>query len=267
VKARAAAQRSLQLDPNLVMGHFVLAMLHMLNDRDWPAAQAEIDRMREIDADNAKQLPFAAAALAATFGRLDEAIEIHQRMLESNPLDTYALQVLVSNYFDANRDEKAIEMAHRVIELNPNFPGCQGCLSLVLVLLGRSQEALSVLAREPQPVVKLAIEPIVYWAAGRHAQSDAALAALKKRFGGKLGYSVACAYAARGDLDAAFAWLDRAYEQRDWDLLEVKTDRLLINLHKDPRFQAFLVKLKLDGDRPLLGLGAGDPVKNTASRS
>lgn len=251
--ARAAAQRSLQLDPNLVMGHFVLARIYMRNDHNWPEAQAEIDRMREIDAGNGRQLPLATAALATTFGRLDEAIEIYERMLERDPLDTSILEEVARNYFDSNRKEKAAEALQRVIELNPTFPGCQACLSISLVLLGRTQQALAAIANEHDDVGKAYAAPIVYWVAGRRAESDAALEALKTRFGDSLGYSIASAYAARGDPDAAFEWLDRAYEQRDPDLLDVKTDGVLINLRRDARFRALLVKLKIDGDKPVLG--------------
>ncbi len=253
-KARAAAQQSLRLDPNLLKGHFVLGMIYREHDRNWSAAQTEIDRMREIDPENAVLLPSATADLAAVFGRLDEAITIRERMLERDPLNTFALQVLVSNYFDANRREKAVEMAQRVIELNPNFPGCQACLAVVLGSLGHAGEAVSMIEAERDDVARIANEPIVYWLAGRHAESDRALDLAKRRFGDSLAYPIACTYAARGDLDAAFKWLDRAYDEHDPNLAEVKTDVLLIHLRNDPRFLAFLVKMKLDGDRPQVGL-------------
>jgi hypothetical protein len=56
---------------------------------------------------------------------------------------------------------------------------------------------------------------------------------------------VAQAYAWRGQPDEAFAWLDRAYAQRDGGLAEVKYDPLLRDLRLDPRYAELLNKLGL----------------------
>jgi hypothetical protein len=43
----------------------------------------------------------------------------------------------------------------------------------------------------------------------------------------------------------AFEWLDRAYAQHDGGLVSIKSDYLFTNLHRDPRFVAFLRKMNL----------------------
>ena len=58
-------------------------------------------------------------------------------------------------------------------------------------------------------------------------------------------YQIAEVHAWRGEADQAFAWLDRAREQRDGGLLSVKADPLLRGLRSDPRYHAFLDKMKL----------------------
>ena len=52
-----------------------------------------------------------------------------------------------------------------------------------------------------------------------------------------------CAF--RGDADSAFAWLERAYIQRDQGLTEVKVDPLLASLRTDTRYPVFLAKMRL----------------------
>jgi hypothetical protein len=52
-----SAQSSLRIDPNLIVGHYARANLHMRVDRDWAAARAEIDCMREIDPGNSTSSP------------------------------------------------------------------------------------------------------------------------------------------------------------------------------------------------------------------
>ena len=48
-----------------------------------------------------------------------------------------------------------------------------------------------------------------------------------------------------GEADLAFEWLERAYAQRDGGLVDIKGDRFLRGLTGDPRYKAFLRKLKL----------------------
>lgn len=55
-------------------------------------------------------------------------------------------------------------------------------------------------------------------------------------------------FAYRGQIDEAFQWLDRAHEQRDVNPLYIRYNPLLKNLRGDPRYLAFLRKMKLDGD-------------------
>ncbi len=76
-------------------------------------------------------------------------------------------------------------------------------------------------------------------------ESDAALSKLITKYHGGSAYQIAQVYAFRNQSDEAFAWLDRAYAQRDSGLVGTKMDPLLKSLHKDPRYAAFLKRLNL----------------------
>jgi hypothetical protein len=52
-------------------------------------------------------------------------------------------------------------------------------------------------------------------------------------------------HAYRGEIDEAFAWLDRAYRQKDVSLYRIKGDPLLKNLEPDPRYRVFLRQMNL----------------------
>jgi hypothetical protein len=58
-------------------------------------------------------------------------------------------------------------------------------------------------------------------------------------------FQIAGVYAFRHEPDQAFEWLDRAYVQHDTGLAATKFEPLLKNLHGDPRYIAFLKKLRL----------------------
>jgi hypothetical protein len=60
-----------------------------------------------------------------------------------------------------------------------------------------------------------------------------------------MAYQIAQIRAFRNEDDAAFEWLERAYDQRDSGLVEMKGDPLLANLRDDPRYLALLKRLRL----------------------
>jgi serine/threonine-protein kinase len=60
-----------------------------------------------------------------------------------------------------------------------------------------------------------------------------------------MAYQIAEVHAFRGEADLTFEWLERAYAQRDGGMLDIKGDRFLRGLADDPRYKAFLRKLKL----------------------
>jgi hypothetical protein len=58
-------------------------------------------------------------------------------------------------------------------------------------------------------------------------------------------YQIAYVYTWRSEQDKAFAWLERAYKQRDGGLSQIKTDPPLAELRADPRFGTLLRKINL----------------------
>ena len=80
---------------------------------------------------------------------------------------------------------------------------------------------------------------------GHAKESQQALDQFIAKAGQAKAYDIAEIYAWRGEKDKAFEWLDRAYQQRDGGLAEVKVDLLLAHLHGDPRFKAVLKKMNL----------------------
>ncbi len=116
--------------------------------------------------------------------------------------------------------------------------------------MGQYSEALDAVQKEPDERSTLSILPLIYWAMGRRFESDAALKQLKEKYANAAALRIAEAHAYRGEIDAALEWLDRAFQQRESNMVDVKFDPFLRSLHKDRRFRALLVKMKLDSDGP-----------------
>ena len=99
--------------------------------------------------------------------------------------------------------------------------------------------------QETDEIWRLAGLSLAFHALGRRSESDAALATFKSKHAGEMAYQIAEVHAFRGEADLAFEWLERAYDQHDGGLADIKGDRFLRGLAGDPRYKAFLRKLKL----------------------
>ena len=110
---------------------------------------------------------------------------------------------------------------------------------------GKPQEALQEIAREPSEWARLSAQAVAYHPLGRETDSDAALAGLIAKHSDESAFQIAEVYAYRGQLDKAFEWLNRAYDERDPGVPEIKTDPLLENLRHDRRYLVFVKKIGL----------------------
>jgi adenylate cyclase len=246
-KARDAVDQALRIDPDLPWAHKMRANILIEFDWDWQGAEAEYRRAIELDPDS-QSLADSLASIGWMFGRIDDMIAADRRSLERNPLSASSQLNLGFTLFTAGRLEEAASAFRRVSELKASFAGAKAFLAATLLFQGKKSEALTVVEQEPDETRRLCVSPIVYWDSGRRADSDAALSHLEKTYALGFAYNIAQIHAYRGEVEAAFAWLERAFRQRDAAMPGIKVDPMLRKLHADPRYQELLVRMKLDGD-------------------
>ena len=181
----------------------------------------------------------------ALSGRLDDSIDYGRRYMERNSLDTNAIAALAWTQLEDGRLEESAATYRRLLELNPAYETAQAQYAVTLLLMGKNVEALAVAEKEPDEAWRLLVLACIHWTMGRRAESDSAIGRLERGFAERNAYEIAAAHAYRGEVDSAFAWLDRAYQQRRGSLEYVKVDPLFRKLHSDPRFDALLRKMKL----------------------
>jgi adenylate cyclase len=241
-RAREAVLRALALEPELAEGHVTLGNIQMTNDWDWRGAEASCRRALALAPGSAMVLR-GAAAVIGWLGHLEEAIELCQRALAQDPLSALAYNRLANNLNRSGRLTEADAAYRKALELAPQRSGTPERLALNLLAQGRGEEALAQVQQEPEKWVRLYALAIIYHAAGRHPESEAALQELIAKHQEDSAYQVAEVYAARSERDLAFAWLERAYAQCDPGLSEIKIDPLFCSLHDDPRWGVFLRKM------------------------
>jgi TolB-like protein/Flp pilus assembly protein TadD len=243
-QAYAAIQRALALDPQSADAHIALANVLYQMDFDPAAADSELQRAIALDPANAGAY-WMEGYVASIQGRFDDALRALQHCRELDPLgvDVY-IQIGNVNY-RAGKLAEAASAYTAALALQPTLGSVHYRLGLVDLAQGNPSAALTEMQQEPDRDFHAAGMPLALDALGRKSDADRALAEAEKTAAGGASYQIALIHAARKDTDGAFAWLDRAYRQRDAGMLWIKADPLLKSLRPDPRFQELLRKMHL----------------------
>ncbi len=243
-KARKAAERAIQLAPDLAETCAALGELRMWADRDWKGGEPLLRRALELAPGDARVMR-SVAILAGIRGRLDEAISLLRRAATLDPLGVSVQRSLARWCQCAGLLEEAEAAVKKTLELNPQGGRSYAYLGLIRLTQGRLDEAMEAFQRESHPMFRLFGVSLVQHARGRDAESRAAVEELIEKDAAGGAYQIAEAYAYRGEADLAFEWLERAYSQRDPGLIMLKPSLLLKNLYADPRWPPFLEKMGL----------------------
>ncbi len=250
-QAKAAALRAVEIDPTLAEGHTFLAMTLAICDRNWPEADREFKRGIELDPNNAATHFRYGQIYLADVGRLDEAIAKVKQGLELEPLDLNMGANLAWLYLFARQNDKALEQAKKVYDMEPAFPVGRWMLGEAYLLNGMYAESIALneqtLKANPGTQFALRNLGIAYARSGRQRE---AADILQQYIGLRkteyvLSYRVASLYAALGDKDQAFAELERAFDENDWQLQRIKVDPFMDPLRDDPRFKELLKRMNL----------------------
>ena len=245
-KAREAAERALQLAPDLAEAHAALGEILMFYDWKWHEADALLRRALELAPGNVRIMR-SNAILAGFLGRLDETIALLRRAAALDPLAVPVHRSLVRWCYCAGRLEEAEAAMKKALELNPHGGHTRHYLGLVRLQQGRLDEALEAFQQEGHDTFRRLGLTLAQHARGLPAESYAALKELTDTDAAGSAYQIAEGHAYRNEADLAFQWMERAYAQHDPGLISMKVDPLLRRLHDDPRWQPFLEKMGLAG--------------------
>ena len=251
LKAKAAAEKAIALDDTLAPSHQALGALKLLYEWDWPVAERELKRAIELDPNEGGTHELYAYGYQAT-GQPDKALLEMRRAQELTPLSLIInTDVATALYFQGNYNE-AISVYRKTEEMDPHFPPPPlFVLAQIYEQMGEHdqaiaecQKALSVFGRNP---AILSVLGYVYAVSGRRREAQSILAEIeslwKRRYFSPV--DVALVHAGLGNKNEAFAWLTKAFEARDPQLIWIRVEPELGSLHSDPRFAELLQRIGL----------------------
>lgn len=247
-----SALRAIEIDNTLAEAHGLLARFCKELDYNWPEVNREFGRALELNPWSPTARLWYAISGLMPLGRIDEAVAEIERGLELDPLSMdlhYWLafmfdfdrqfergmqeaELLVEHapshwfgpfaaahlYRDMQMYDQAMTALRRAVELAGEIPALLGWFGQALVNSGNTDEARTLLERFHKLASKAYVPPT----------------------------SFAWIHLALGEIDSAFAWLDRAIDVRDTMIIPIKAYAFLDPLRADPRFLALLRKMNLE---------------------
>ena len=251
-RARQFAKRAIELDDSLGEAHASLAYVNLYS-WNWAESEREFLRAIELSPDYANAHKWYYEYLIAQ-GRVDEATKKLKKAYELEPLSVIVNYNLANHYCEDKLDpQSSIEFAKRVVDLDPNFPGAPNLMACVYLQQGRNADALA----EAKKAVELTNGKIrgmvsylgvAYAKNGQTANAMAIIKELEDAYAKEktVGVQIAEVYAALGNKDKAFEWIEKDVESRGFELvLKIRRDAKFGSLKSDKRYAVILKRMGL----------------------
>ena len=249
-KAKAAAQKALQLDDGLAEAHASLAYVSMVYDWDWSAAEKEFHRAIDLNPNYATAHEWYAELLAAR-GRESEALEEMKRARDADPLLVLMHTAVAETLYYSRHYDEVIAQCRQTLELDPNYALAHFHLGRAYLAKGMYPEAIAEYRKAEEslgetPAMVMAIG-YAEAKAGNAAWARKALDRLKEQSRSRYVpalYSAAL-YTSLGDSKDGIALLEKAYSEHSDYLIFLNVDPMADPLRAIPSFQALVRQIGL----------------------
>ncbi|HEX8140833.1 MAG TPA: protein kinase [Pyrinomonadaceae bacterium] len=244
-RAKAAAERAIEIDPELAEGYTSLGFVKLSYDWDWPAAERDFKRALDLNPNYATAHQWYASYLLQ-MGRYEDATEEIKKAQQLDPLSLIINANKGYYLYFARQYDAAIEQYRRTLEIDPNFGVGRFYLAQAYVqkrmyaeAIGEFQKLRTATGQDLEADAALAH---AYARSGKREEAERILTEMKElqqtRYVSPL--YIATVYAGLGDADQAIEWLDKAFDARHPGLVLIKVDPMFDSLRSDRRFQELL---------------------------
>ncbi len=245
-KARAAAEKALDIDQDLAEAYVSLAMVENLFQYDWKKAEEHFSRAIELRPSYSTGHHWFGLFLAMQ-GRTDGALRHLSQAMELDPLSSSINTDLAFAYYLANQTDKAIEQLNKILKMDPEFAGAHNLLGMNYVAEKRFDPAVAEFEKASQLSDGTFGSTEIIWANGFAGSKDKAkqlLASFPKDK--KISpFELAIIFTSLGEKEKAIEHLYQAYENRDPQIVPIKVYPPFESLGQEPKFIELLEKMNL----------------------
>jgi TolB-like protein/tetratricopeptide (TPR) repeat protein len=248
-KSKEAVQKAIQLDPMLADGYVARGFARMVFDLNWVAAEMDFKRALELSPNSSLALDAYANFLFLAQGKFNEAFTELKKAQTIDPLSAALYSDLGVFYYMSGQMDQAIPSFRKALELDSNFFWAHLDLAYIDLFKGDTIKALD----KFQNLVKLTPSSpysqealgYAYGISGYRDKAQEVLSNLDKLAMTRYVPPSAKAfiYIGLGEKDAALDYLDKAYEERDTEIIFLNVDPPFLPLRSEPRFLALLKKV------------------------
>jgi tetratricopeptide (TPR) repeat protein len=253
-KAKAAATKALELDETLAEAHIALAEIKYLFEYDWSGAEKDFQRAIELSANDAhSHLAYGWYLMMA--GRFDEAMPQMESAQELNPSSLFNQFAIGKLYYFMRDYDKALDRFQKIVEVDPNYTGVHFEISAVYQQKGMYAEAFEAWlengASNPRYVTFTPAEVEKFREIFRKAgwQGIVQVKRLRLEERSKRQHVLPSRFvefcALLNDKDCAFTQLEKAIDERDPNVVQLKIEPNYDSLRSDPRYAKLLGRMNL----------------------
>jgi TolB-like protein/Tfp pilus assembly protein PilF len=249
--AKTAALKAIELDDALGEPHTSLAFIDETYEWDWTAAEREYKRALELNPGDAQTHNWYAGYLTY-IGRFDDGISEARRARDLDPLSLPINNALAGRLMAGGHYDEALRQVQETLKLDAHFAPAHQTLGWIYLHIGRQEEAV----REFESALKLSGARDTdlqldlgfgYAVSGRRDEARKVLDRFQKLHEQDAvpAASVAILLGALDEPNEAFAWMEKAYQERDPQLTYLKAGRRFEPLRSDPRFEQLVRRVGL----------------------
>jgi len=240
--SKEALERALKLDSTYAQTYSTLTTIAIDYEKDLGQAERWANKGIKMQPNNSDVID-GASEVAFLLGKSEKAIELSKKAIRLDPVDGNNYYFMSNTYYFAEEYEKAIENIEEAIRLNPGSDVVYATYAMALYQLKRYDEALEIIEKEPLEGFRLHIKAIIYHIQGRNEESEALIQQLITKYQKSYAYQIALTYAAIGDKEKMYNWLDSAYDYHDLGLAELTVEPSFEPYKEEKRWKEFVKKL------------------------
>jgi TolB-like protein/Tfp pilus assembly protein PilF len=241
-QAIAAAEKAVALAPNLAEAYSARSFVRSNIQWDWNGAQADIETALRLDP-RSETTQRRLAVLLASMGRIPQALAAAKLATEIEPLDVTSWSLLGQCYCAAGQIAEGQRALKHGLGLSPGSIMITLWLSLSQLATAQTIEALETNSKQQYEPWRWIVLAAAEYSLGHTLESQRIMDEMIAKYGQRSPYAIAIACVWRRQIDNAFEWLERAYQQRDAAIAQIQSVFGLSEMRRDPRYTELLLRM------------------------